>query len=139
MCMIDLENGKLTFAGAKRPLFYVKNSEFFEIKGDRRPIGGRQKEKRRVFTNHEIDIQSETIIYLTTDGFVDQHNEENKKYGSLRFKKLLQDNAHLPMEQQKEVIMRELTDHRGNENQRDDITVIGIKIKGKDQRVRSKE
>jgi len=132
MCMIDLENGKLTFAGAKRPLFYVKNSEFFEIKGDRRAIGGRQKEKRRVFTNHEIGIQSETIIYLTTDGFVDQHNGENKKYGSLRFKKLLQDNAHLPMEQQKEVIIRELTDHRGNENQRDDITVIGIKIRGKE-------
>lgn len=131
MCLIDLEKGKLTFAGAKRPLFYVKNSEFFEIKGDKRPIGGRQKEKKRTFTNHEIDVQSETIIYLTTDGFVDQHNGENKKYGSLRLKRFLRAIAHLPMEQQEEAILRELNDHQGTENQRDDITVIGIKLRGK--------
>lgn len=138
MCMIDLEQGKLTFAGAKRPLYYVKNSEFFEIKGDRRPIGGRQKEKTRTFTNHEIDIQSETILYLTTDGFVDQHDAENKKYGSLRFKKLLRTNARLPMDQQKKAVMEALDNHRGNENQRDDITVIGIKLRGKGKEKRSK-
>ncbi len=129
MCMIDMENEILTFAGAKRPLFYVKNGTLFEIKGDRRPIGGRQKEKTRTFTNHEIDIDTETILYLTTDGFADQHNTENKKYGSPRLKQFLRANAHLPMKKQEEAIMRELKNHQAGENQRDDITVIGIKLK----------
>jgi len=131
LCMIDLRKGKLTFAGAKRPLYYIKNSEFFEIKGDRKSIGGRQKKGQPTFTNHEIDIQSETIIYLTTDGCVDQNNRENKKYGSLRLKRFLQANAHLSMDRQKEALLDELNAHQGTEEQRDDITIIGIKLKVK--------
>jgi ligand-binding sensor domain-containing protein/serine phosphatase RsbU (regulator of sigma subunit) len=131
LCMIDLRKGRLTFAGARRPLYYIKNSEFFEIKGDRKSIGGRQKEENPAFTNHKIDIQSETIIYLTTDGFADQNNWKNKKYGSLRLKRFLQANTHLSMGRQKEALLEELNAHQGTEEQRDDITIIGIKLKVK--------
>lgn len=131
VCMIDPETHSVTFAGAGRPLYYVCNSEFFEIKGDRKSIGGRQREKKRTFTNQKIDIPSETVLYLTSDGFADQNNRENKKYGSLRLKQFLHSNAHLPMKQQEDALLRELTNHQGTEEQRDDITVIGIKLKGK--------
>jgi ligand-binding sensor domain-containing protein len=75
LCRVDLHTGKVTYAGARRPLIYVKNSELIEIKGDRKSIGGRQKEKKHSFTNQEIDIldknQDGIMIYLTTDGFAD--------------------------------------------------------------------
>jgi ligand-binding sensor domain-containing protein/serine phosphatase RsbU (regulator of sigma subunit) len=129
VCMFDLKKGKITFAGAGRPLYYIKNSDLFEIKGDRKAIGGRQKEEHRTFTNHTIDFPSGVTLYLTTDGFVDQSNQKNKKYGSQRLKQFLKTNAHLSMDQQKEALLKELDSHQGKEEQRDDITIIGIKLK----------
>lgn len=128
LCMLDLPAGKIVFSGAKRPLFYIKKPGFVEIKGDRKPIGGHQKENNRSFTNHEIDIDTETVVYLTTDGFVDQNNSDNKKYGSRRLKQFLRDHAHLGMVQQKEALLEELKIHQGTQEQRDDITIIGIKL-----------
>ncbi len=132
LCRIDFRTGKITFAGAGRPLFYVKSLKLVEIKGDRKSIGGRQKEEKRFFTNHEIDIlgrkQGKIMLYLTTDGFADQHDPQNQKYGSSRLKKFLRGNAHLSTAQQKAALLEELKGHRANEEQRDDITIIGIHI-----------
>jgi serine phosphatase RsbU (regulator of sigma subunit) len=133
LCRVDLPTGKITYAGARRPLFYVKNSEFTEIKGDRKSIGGRQKEKKHSFTNHKIDIldknQDGIMIYLTTDGFADQHNTRNRKYGSRQLKQYLRSIAFMPVDQQKEALLKELGNHQADEEQRDDITIIGIQLK----------
>jgi ligand-binding sensor domain-containing protein/serine phosphatase RsbU (regulator of sigma subunit) len=132
LCRIDLKKREITFAGARRPLYYVKDSQLYEIKGCRRSIGGRKKEEKRVFTNHEIetpDKEQETImLYLTTDGFADQHNPENKRYGSSRLKNFLQGIAHLNMEEQKEALLKELKKHQAYVEQRDDITIVGLQI-----------
>jgi ligand-binding sensor domain-containing protein/serine phosphatase RsbU (regulator of sigma subunit) len=133
LCRVDLHTGKITYAGARRPLFYVKNSELIEIKGDRKSIGGRQKEKKHTFTNHEIDIldknQDGIMLYLTTDGFADQQNPQNQKYGTRRLKKFLRDHAYLSPAQQKQALLEELKKHRANEEQRDDISIIGIRLR----------
>jgi ligand-binding sensor domain-containing protein/serine phosphatase RsbU (regulator of sigma subunit) len=133
LCRVDLQKGKITYAGARRSLFYAANSEFTEIKGDRKSIGGRQKEKKHFFTNHEINIsgkdQDRIMIYLTTDGFADQHNPRNQKYGSHQLKQFLQSIAALPVVQQEEALLEELDKHQANEEQRDDITIIGIRLK----------
>jgi serine phosphatase RsbU (regulator of sigma subunit) len=129
LCMVDLKEGKLTFAGAKRPLYYVTGSQLREIKGDSKSIGGPQKEEKRSFTNHNIDIHPDTVIYLTTDGFADQGDPGNRKFGTRRLKTFLETHAHMDMARQKELLLLELKKHRGTEEQRDDITVIGIKLK----------
>ena len=129
VCMVDLEKKKIIFAGAGRPLFYIENSELIEIKGDRKAVGGRRRKEHRTFTNHEINFHKEIIIYLTTDGFADQDNAGGKRYGSRRVKRLLRANASLGMARQKETLLKALNAHRGGEEQRDDITVIGIKLK----------
>jgi serine phosphatase RsbU (regulator of sigma subunit) len=131
LCMVDIKQKKIIFAGAKRPLYYYKNSKLYEIKGDRKPIGGIQKEKKREFTSHEIQIDSEMIIYLTTDGFVDQNDQENNKYGTKRLKQFLQTHAHLSMSKQEDALLSELKKHQGREEQRDDITILGIKMGNK--------
>ncbi len=135
LCTLELEKKKIVFAGAKRPLYIVRNLkstedgfEFIEIKGDRKSIGGRQKEKKRSFSNHEIEVEHGDMIYLTSDGFVDQNDSEGKKYGSRRLKEFLKAHADLPMDKQREMLLVELERHQGKEDQRDDITVIGIRI-----------
>ena len=59
---------------------------------------------------------------------MDQNNPEGKKYGSKRLKQFLNDHNHLAMDQQKKSLMEELHDFRQQEDQRDDITIMGLKI-----------
>ncbi|MGD2093255.1 MAG: SpoIIE family protein phosphatase, partial [Candidatus Aminicenantes bacterium] len=132
LCRIDLKTGKITFAGAGHSLFFVRDAKLIEIKGNRKSIGGRQREEIRTFTNHQIDFsdkdQTEIMIYMATDGFAHQHNPGNQKFGTRRLRKFLQDHAHLEASRQKETLVQALETHQANEEQRDDITVIGIRL-----------
>jgi ligand-binding sensor domain-containing protein/serine phosphatase RsbU (regulator of sigma subunit) len=128
LCRMDVKAGKITFAGARHSLFYSNKTGLIEVKGNKKSIGGRQKEEKRFFTNHEIAIGNQMMIYLTSDGFADQPNPANEKYGSRRLKGLLQAHAQLGAKQQEEVLLKELARHQGGEEQRDDITVLGIRL-----------
>jgi serine phosphatase RsbU (regulator of sigma subunit) len=139
LCVIEKNKNKITFAGARRPLYLVpcadspadpqnRENECIIIKGDRKSIGGRQREKERIFTNQEIEIRAGDMIYLTTDGFSDQNNTEGQKYGSQRLLAFLPMIAKLPLSSQQQYFEEELSDFMGEEEQRDDITVIGVRM-----------
>jgi serine phosphatase RsbU (regulator of sigma subunit) len=128
LCVLENENEKVTFTGAKRPLYHIHNSGLVEIKGDRKSIGGLQKEEKRTFTKNEIEVNPGDMIYMTTDGFADQSNNKEKKYGSHRLKEYLQKNAKLSLGEQKKELLAELEAHQGDEAQRDDITILGIRV-----------
>ena len=125
---------KLTFAGARRPLYLmqVKDgvSEFIEIRGTRHSIGGRQpaKAKKREFQDHVLDIQVGDMLYLTSDGFIDQQNVEEVRFGSRRLKNFLKEISGLDLAFQKERLLAELRYHQGDEGQMDDITIVGVRI-----------
>src|SRR3972149_7661545 len=81
----DDSKAKIIFSGAKRPLYYKKKDiETFKIiDGDRQSIGGiRSKRSKLFYTNKEIILNGGDLLYLTSDGFVDQHGEGRAKYGS---------------------------------------------------------
>jgi PAS domain S-box-containing protein len=129
---IDNKQVKLTFSGAKRPLYYyspkLNGTDLAEIKGDRKSIGGWQQEEHRTFTKTEVILNKGDLVYLTTDGFADNPNLDRKKFGEKRFKNLVLQNINRNLRQQKKVILAELGLHQQGTEQRDDITVIGIKI-----------
>lgn len=134
LCQIDFDTKKLIYAGARRPLYFVKNaaeknvSKLIEIKGDRKSIVGRQKEDKIQFCNHELGINTGDMIYMTSDGYVDQHNIHNEKMGSLRLEAELEKIARDSMEIQKSHLLTMLDNYQKNETQRDDITIVGVKI-----------
>lgn len=128
LCVIDSKENTLSFSGAKRPLYLIENGEFLEIKGDRKSIGGIQKEVHRKFTTHKKIIESDLVLYLTTDGFGDQSNPEGKKFGTKRLKAFLQEISNNKIKTQKELVLSELASHQLEEEQRDDITVLGIRL-----------
>ena len=68
------------------------------------------------------------MVYLTSDGFVDQQNNEEKKFGSKKMEELLKSFRNLGMKEQKERLLQELRKHRGEEEQRDDILILGVQI-----------
>ncbi|HPV57138.1 MAG TPA: tetratricopeptide repeat protein, partial [Tenuifilaceae bacterium] len=90
LCNITNNGQTIEFAGAKNPLYYIANGELFQIKGDPVPIGGLQKEEKREFTLHTINIDSPTSFYIFSDGFIDQFGgADGQKFSSKRFKELL--------------------------------------------------
>jgi serine phosphatase RsbU (regulator of sigma subunit) len=123
------EGFKVAFAGAKRPLHYVKEGKLHTIKGDHATIGGFLNHKKAVhFTTHEIILQKGDMIFLSTDGYADQANIEGKKLGTPLMLQLLESNAHLPMAKQEEILQNILNLHAEGAEQRDDITLLGIRM-----------
>ncbi|WP_291720479.1 two-component regulator propeller domain-containing protein [Bernardetia sp.] len=122
------EKIKITFSGAKRPLYYVEDSKIEVIKGDRRSIGGRLRNNPIPFTNNECLVKKGTQIYLTTDGFADQPNTERKKIGSLGLRKFIEHNASNDMEKQRMNLLKLLREHQQESAQVDDISLIGLRV-----------
>ena len=127
LCMVDYNNKLMQYAGAYRTLFYFQNNELKQIKGDKKSIGEKKKELK--FALNEITLTDDLVIYVTSDGFIDQHNIDGQKYGSKRLREKLSKIYSLDFRKQKEILEAELENHRGTQVQRDDITFLGIKIK----------
>ncbi len=136
VCLCSLEhihNGtvKMTFAGAKRPLYYYKSKEnsLKYIKGTRKSIGGtKARRNAEVFVDHEVLLEKGDLLYLSTDGIVDQPSPNRVRFGSTRFTNLLKQIGSQPLESQKNVIEQTMSSYQGYEQQRDDVTFIGLKI-----------
>jgi serine phosphatase RsbU (regulator of sigma subunit) len=124
------EDTLMTIASAKSKTYCkLSNGELEEFSGDKIYIGGGfRKEKEKEFTNFELSLQKDNIVYFTTDGFADQNNKERERFGVKALKNLLKDSMNLPLEQQKQVLVKALTKHQGVEEQRDDITLVALKI-----------
>ena len=129
-CSIDKKDMILEFSGAFNPLYLIRDNKIMEVKGDRFAIGLDETNFReQTFKNHLIPIQKSDIIYIFSDGFADQFGgPDGKKYKYRRFRHLLLNLHQLPMEKQHEILENNVLEWRGEQEQVDDILVIGIKI-----------
>jgi serine phosphatase RsbU (regulator of sigma subunit) len=131
ICMlqkIDNIHTKIVFAGAKRPLYAVENGKFQVVKGDAKSVGGRQKEKERVFTNQTLTLEKGSMLYLTSDGYADQNNAANEKYSSAKLMENLTEISTLSVNTQRDILANNLKNHQAKQHQRDDITVVGLRV-----------
>lgn len=121
----------LTFAGAKRPIYIIKNREnkLITHNGDRKSIGGYNLSKREItFTDYHEKLETDDMVYLFSDGIIDQNGPERKKFGRIRLEEAMIDCAKLRSDEQKVIFEQRLYDYMKNEEQRDDISFIGIKV-----------
>jgi phosphoserine phosphatase RsbU/P len=133
-CLINFENQTLQFAGANSPLYIVRQSEtesdsqLIVISPDRMPIGVHPNDTVS-FTNQKIELEKGDCLYLFSDGYTSQFGGKlNKKFKSDRFKDLLLKINEHPMAKQKEILENTLVTWSGDNEQVDDILVIGIQI-----------
>ncbi len=129
MCRIDRKERELLFAGAFRPLYWMHDGKLTVINGDRQPVGGSQHGDRRKFTVHRVAYHTGDRLYLFSDGYVDQFGgPERKKFMSARFNAMLAGNQHLSMEEQSAVLEKAFLDWKGENEQVDDICVLGLAV-----------
>ncbi len=116
---------KIEFAGAHNSLLVVSNDGLREYKADNATIGM----ARNKFTGHQVEMNTGDMLYLYTDGYADQKGgPENKKLYANEFRKLIMSAAAKDTATQKDFMHKSLSDWKQNNEQIDDILVVGIRV-----------
>lgn len=128
LLVFNEDTGELQFSGANNPLYHIRAGKLTEIKGDKMPVGINAIEEDS-FSNHTIQLISDDMVYIFSDGFPDQFGgENNKKFKYGPFKKLLTSISSDDLSVQKEKLLRNLVQWKGKNDQVDDILVVGLKF-----------
>ncbi len=118
---------EIVFSGANNPLWIVRDGELIEIKGDRQPVG--KFYKSHDFSSHKEILKEGDLIYTFSDGYADQFGGDNdKKFKTSNFKKLLLSINDKSISEQEEIISSSFEDWKGDYEQLDDVCVMGLKI-----------
>lgn len=122
---------KIHYSGANIAMYLIScqnnRTNFKEFKGDKQPVGFYSNMKPFAF--QEIIAKKGDIIYMGTDGFADQFGgSKGKKYMSKQLKKRLTAISGLPLKEQGQILEKEFLEWKGNLDQVDDVTIIGIRI-----------
>jgi serine phosphatase RsbU (regulator of sigma subunit) len=134
ICVLDPENKKLHFSGAKSPLVIIENDELRVLEPDYYSIGGISlvmfsKKNVKRFHTQTIDMPQSFSFYMHSDGPVDQFNQvDRKRLMKNRFYEMLKETNHLHGERQKAEIAKMFKEWRGDTKQTDDILLIAGKI-----------
>ncbi|OHX64049.1 7TM diverse intracellular signaling domain-containing protein [Flammeovirga pacifica] len=132
LCMWVDGGIKMHFAGAKNPLYIMRDNDILEIiKGDKRSIGGElgiRSRKPLPFTTHEIEISNDIRgFYLMSDGIQDQFGgPHNKKFTRKRLQQIIKSSTLHKFDNQKELIENEIKNWQGDQMQIDDMMLIGF-------------
>ncbi|MFT5820459.1 MAG: serine phosphatase RsbU (regulator of sigma subunit) [Crocinitomix sp.] len=127
LALCSISGRKLEYAGAHNPLWIIRNKEIIEFKADKQPIGN--FEMAKPFTNHEFDLELGDLIYIFSDGYVDQFGGvKGKKFKPKKFRELLLNIHQKPLDEQARVLKETIVEWRGDLEQVDDICVLGVRI-----------
>ena len=127
ICKLDKKTNILEYSGAKNPLYIIRDGELIIIKADKFSIGEDSSELS--FKLNSVQLQSGDMLYLFTDGYVDQFGgERGKKFKYEPFRKLMISIADLPSDEQHEVLYETIVKWQGGFEQLDDILIFGVKI-----------
>lgn len=126
LCIFDPATKILEYSGSFIPLYLLRNNNLTEIKADKIIIG--MNHSLAPFTRNRLELEENDILYIFSDGYVDQFGgNDNKKFMYRRFRYLLMTIHRFPVEDQKSILEENLRSWMGRNQQIDDIMVIGFK------------
>jgi serine phosphatase RsbU (regulator of sigma subunit)/streptogramin lyase len=136
LCVVaPLEGGykRLSFAGAKQSCYYAcpGDTALRQFKGTRRSLGGKTYDlpaQQQEFELFEAEVPEGTVVYLFTDGVIDQNGRTQRRYGTKRLLASIEACLHLPLARQMEEIAAPYNAYRQLAEQRDDISLLLVKL-----------
>lgn len=127
--LIIHSNNFIQFSGARRPLIHIRDKVKQEYAGDKYSIGGIDESPNKCFTDKEFFVQPGDMLYLFSDGYPDQFGgPRGKKIMHKNFTGFLCEISDMPMEVQKEKLDNMFEEWKGELEQIDDVSVVGIRI-----------
>jgi serine phosphatase RsbU (regulator of sigma subunit) len=79
------KKNEIHYAGAHRPLYFLRNGELTEYKGDRKAIGGIPlgSKPEKNFTNYVIPLETGDKVFFFSDGLTDQLGGPNIQWRNI--------------------------------------------------------
>ena len=145
ICIIDKTTKTIEFSGAYNPLVIVSKTQtniseniepsiendttkLFEVPADRMPISVFYNTDK-VFTKHKIKYNSGDKIYMFSDGIIDQFGgTKTKRFMKKAFYNLLLDISDKNIMEQEKEIKTTYQNWKGENEQVDDILIMGIEL-----------
>ena len=128
LCIVNQGRTQMEYAGAFIPLVVIRDNNIIQISADKMPIG-MHDESLNPFNSHKIKILKGDMIYIFTDGYADQFGGPfNKKFKMQPFLSLLLAQHTKPLVQQREILYDTIMSWKGENEQVDDILIMGFKI-----------
>ena len=121
-------NFEVTYAGAKRPLHYYSKAveKFNIIEGTNKTIGSLNETIS--FSETTISLKKNDLIFMFSDGIIDQPNDDRDRFGTERLLKIVSKNINSSMDEMHVAIETSFNNYLETQEQRDDITLIGLKL-----------
>jgi len=148
LCALNTREKLLQYSGAKNPMYLIRKNanpllvngatldpsmvedecHLYEVKADR--MGIEPREEKAKFTRHEISVEKDDLVYVFSDGLPDQFGgPKDKKFTYKRFREKLLSISDLELELQEKDLRSTVEEWKGNNEQVDDILVLGVKIR----------
>lgn len=128
LCVVDREKNMIQYSGANNSLYLIRSNELIEFRADRMPIGIYDLVEKD-FKNNDISIVPGDLLYMFSDGYVDQFGgPDHKKFKSTNLKTLLIEIHKLPLPEQKEILENQFNSWKKNAEQIDDVLILGMKL-----------
>jgi serine phosphatase RsbU (regulator of sigma subunit) len=123
-----LVSNKQLAVGNENCKLKTENCQLLEMPCDKMPVGVYHSEVKP-FQTFKYQLQKGDIIYTYTDGYADQFGgEKGKKYTYKRLREKLVAISEKPLAEQKVSLESEFENWKGEQEQVDDVCVIGVKI-----------
>ncbi|MBI4647915.1 MAG: SpoIIE family protein phosphatase, partial [Bacteroidia bacterium] len=149
VCSINPGKYEIQYSGAHIPLYIIRKTgdtidemlaksvhkrisngkhELLIVKGFAKSIGDFGS-PNKLFPDYNLKLSQGDTVYIFSDGFIDQAGgQKKKKYMSKRFRKFLLSIQELDMYHQYHALEQELKAWQGDNEQTDDIVVIGVRM-----------
>ncbi len=127
---VNLNNTRIKFASAMRPVILFMDNILYTLRGNRCGVGGEIiEEEKKVFNDQEYDLKKGDVIYMFSDGYPDQFGgPRGKKFKMGPLRKLLEEIHELPMDEQYIRVRQTFEEWKGDTMQVDDVLFMGIRF-----------
>jgi serine phosphatase RsbU (regulator of sigma subunit) len=123
----DNTTSNITYAAANNAPVIIREGTILELESDRMPVG--IGEKKENFVLYNIDAKPGDMLYLYTDGYPDQFGgPRGKKFMYRQLNQLLLAQHNNPLDEQLHELKNTFQKWKGDLEQVDDVTIIGIKL-----------
>ena len=128
---VGTKSEKITYAGAKTSLFFIRkgDTEVSVIDPDKKGVGYVETPFDFSWTNKDIPITEGMCVYVTTDGIIDQiGGPKNIAFGKRRYTSILMEHSEKPMLEQETILMEAFYEYQGKQKRRDDVSAVGFRL-----------
>jgi serine phosphatase RsbU (regulator of sigma subunit) len=129
LCKLNVRTRQMFVSGKGNCLFHVTEDKITAVRCDMKEEE-QDKQVENGFRTGIIQMSPGDKVYLSSDGYPDQAGISHKRYSRKRLSEFLLRIHAMPMQEQGDSLYEEIERWReeGNEDQTDDITVIGIRV-----------